>query len=83
MQPVLALHLEETLIGNQVSSPTSVKGVLFRKINGSVEVLLLRNDRNEWELPGGRAEANETPEACTQQSWTKHVGFSRRGDMRH
>ena len=49
---------------NQVPLPTSVKGVLFRIVDGTAEVLFLRNDRNEWELPGGRPKADETPEEC-------------------
>jgi 8-oxo-dGTP pyrophosphatase MutT (NUDIX family) len=28
------------------------------------KVVLLRNERREWELPGGRLEAGESPEAC-------------------
>jgi mutator protein MutT len=38
----------------------SVKGVL--EVAG--RVLLVRNDRDEWELPGGRLEAGETPAEC-------------------
>jgi ADP-ribose pyrophosphatase YjhB (NUDIX family) len=41
-----------------MSYPISVKGVLL--IGG--KVLLVRNDRAEWELPGGRLEPGETPE---------------------
>jgi mutator protein MutT len=39
-----------------VSHPISIKGVLLvdRK------VVLVRNDRNEWELPGGRMDPGET-----------------------
>jgi ADP-ribose pyrophosphatase YjhB (NUDIX family) len=40
--------------------PISVKGVVVR----AGRVLLLKNEREEWELPGGRLEAGETPEQC-------------------
>ncbi len=40
--------------------PISVKGIVFV---GS-RVLLLRNERNQWELPGGKLEPRETPEDC-------------------
>ena len=40
--------------------PVSVKGVIVRK--GAV--LLLENRREEWELPGGKLELQESPEAC-------------------
>ncbi|MGH3624557.1 MAG: NUDIX hydrolase [Sciscionella sp.] len=42
------------------SFSVSVKGVVVRE----GRVLLLRNDRAEWELPGGRIELGETPEEC-------------------
>jgi len=38
-----------------MNHPTSVKGVLL--LNG--RVLLVKNSRNEWELPGGRSEGGE------------------------
>jgi 8-oxo-dGTP pyrophosphatase MutT (NUDIX family) len=44
--------------------PVSVKGVVFV----DRRVLLLRNERDEWELPGGRPEAGETwPEALARE----------------
>ena len=38
--------------------PVSVKGVVIR--DGSV--ILVRNGRDEWELPGGKLEVSESPE---------------------
>jgi mutator protein MutT len=40
--------------------PVSVKGVVFI----GDRVVLLKNEREEWELPGGRLEAGESPPAC-------------------
>lgn len=40
--------------------PVSVKAVVV--VDG--RVLLLRNDRDEWDLPGGRPDAGETYEAA-------------------
>jgi 8-oxo-dGTP pyrophosphatase MutT (NUDIX family) len=37
---------------------TSIKGVLL--VEGGV--VLVKNPRNEWELPGGRIEPGELPE---------------------
>jgi 8-oxo-dGTP pyrophosphatase MutT (NUDIX family) len=42
------------------SFPISIKGVVVRE----GKVLLLKNERDEWELPGGRIEVGETPERC-------------------
>ena len=40
--------------------PVSVKGVVIR----GDKVVLLRNERDEWELPGGKLELSESPEEC-------------------
>jgi len=40
--------------------PVSVKGVI---ISDDVTVLL-KNERDEWELPGGKLELGECPEEC-------------------
>jgi mutator protein MutT len=41
--------------------PISVKGVV--RVNG--KIVLLKNEREEWELPGGKIEPGENPEQCT------------------
>ncbi len=40
--------------------PVSVKGVVIR--DGAV--VLVRNERHEWELPGGKLELAEAPDQC-------------------
>ena len=40
--------------------PVSVKGVVIR----GGKVILVRNERDEWELPGGKLELTESPKQC-------------------
>jgi 8-oxo-dGTP pyrophosphatase MutT (NUDIX family) len=40
--------------------PVSVKGVVFR----DDRAILLRNERDEWELPGGKLDPDESPTDC-------------------
>jgi mutator protein MutT len=56
----------------QAPYPVSIKGVLVR----DGRVLLVRNEREEWELPGGRIEPGETPEQCVAREITEETGLS-------
>ncbi|MEU0533430.1 NUDIX hydrolase [Amycolatopsis tolypomycina] len=49
-----------------------MKGVLVR----GGRVLLVHNDRDEWELPGGRLEPGETPEETVAREITEETGLS-------
>jgi 8-oxo-dGTP pyrophosphatase MutT (NUDIX family) len=49
--------------------PVSVKGVVIR----SDRVVLLKNERREWELPGGKLEPPESPEACVAREISEEL----------
>jgi 8-oxo-dGTP pyrophosphatase MutT (NUDIX family) len=49
----------------------SVKGVVVR----GGRVLLVHNERDEWELPGGRLELEETPPQCVAREITEETGW--------
>ncbi|MCP2336324.1 NUDIX hydrolase [Actinomadura rupiterrae] len=52
--------------------PVSAKGVAA--VDG--RVLLLKNERDEWELPGGRLEASDaTPEAAVEREIEEESGW--------
>jgi 8-oxo-dGTP pyrophosphatase MutT (NUDIX family) len=51
--------------------PVSVKGVLIR----AGRVLLVHNERAEWELPGGRIESGESPEQCVAREIAEETGL--------
>jgi 8-oxo-dGTP pyrophosphatase MutT (NUDIX family) len=53
--------------------PVSIKGVLF---DPSGSVVLVLNDRDEWELPGGRLEVGETPEECVVREFAEELGVA-------
>lgn len=52
--------------------PVSIKGVLIR----DDRVLLVHNERDEWELPGGRIEPGETPEQCVAREIAEESGLA-------
>jgi mutator protein MutT len=52
--------------------PVSIKGVVIR----DGRVLLLRNERNEWELPGGKLELGEDPANCVVREIAEEVGWT-------
>ncbi len=51
--------------------PVSIKAVLT--INE--QFVLLKNERQEWELPGGRIEIGESPEACVTREIEEELGI--------
>ncbi len=54
--------------------PVSVKGVV--SIDG--RFCLLKNERQEWELPGGRLEAGEDPQAACVREIAEELGLDAR-----
>jgi 8-oxo-dGTP pyrophosphatase MutT (NUDIX family) len=52
--------------------PVSVKGVV---LDPADRVLLLKNERDEWELPGGRIEIGESPEECVAREVREETGW--------
>src|SRR6266540_3419005 len=51
--------------------PVSCKGVVV--VDG--RVLLARNERDEWELPGGKLEVGEQPEDCVAREISEESGW--------
>jgi 8-oxo-dGTP pyrophosphatase MutT (NUDIX family) len=52
--------LPEPTDNNAYRFPVSIKGVIIR----NAQVILLKNERAEWELPGGKLDPGESPEVC-------------------
>jgi 8-oxo-dGTP pyrophosphatase MutT (NUDIX family) len=51
--------------------PVSIKGVVVQR----GRALLLHNERDEWELPGGKLGTGETPEGCLAREIEEEVGW--------
>ena len=51
--------------------PVSVKGI----VAFGDEFLLLLNERDEWELPGGKIDPGESPETCLAREIREELGI--------
>jgi 8-oxo-dGTP pyrophosphatase MutT (NUDIX family) len=60
-----------------VSRPVSIKGVCA---SPDGRVLLCHNHRGDWELPGGRPEADETDQECLIRELWEETGLAVRVD---
>jgi len=52
--------------------PVSIKGIVIIED----KVVLLKNVRDEWELPGGKLDPDETPELCMQREVQEELGIA-------
>lgn len=51
--------------------PVSVKGIVF----DDRKVWLRKNERNEWELPGGKIDPGEQPQETVVREMSEELGF--------
>jgi len=56
--------------------PVSVKAVILRGEN----IVLLKNERDEWELPGGKLELGEDPIECVTREVDEELGLRVRAE---
>lgn len=58
--------------------PVSIKGIFCIP---SGEIVLLMNEREEWELPGGRIEMDETPQQCVEREIREELSIEVKADQ--
>lgn len=60
----------------QVKRARSAGGVVFRRVDATVEILLLKHEGGKWMLPKGTIESGETPEEVARREIKEETGLS-------
>jgi len=60
----------------EVEVQTSSGGVVFRRADGAPRILLIRDPYENWGLPKGHIEAEETPEQAALREIAEETGLS-------
>ena len=58
-------------MSNPYNIPISVKGIVFEE----EKIWLRKNERSEWELPGGKLDQSEQPEETVMRELKEELGF--------
>jgi len=73
---------ENQRIDKETGLPGSCIGIPFRVgRNGSLEILLITNSKDEWRFPGGTWEKDESKEQCVVRECLEEAGL--RGEVFH
>lgn len=59
-----------------VKRASSAGGVVFRRADGGVQILVLQHEAGKWMLPKGTIETGETPEAVAKREVAEETGLT-------
>ena len=59
-----------------VKQARSAGGVVFRRADGGVQILVLQHEAGKWMLPKGTIETGETPEAVAKREVAEETGLT-------
>ena len=65
------MHGDQAFRREEAVTTVTIKGVLL--VDGGV--VLVKNPRDEWELPGGRADPGETPESALAREFDEELSL--------
>lgn len=69
-------HMDQRRGRRAIKSARSAGGVVFCRVDGAIEILLLKHDSGKWMLPKGTIETGESPEEVARREVREETGLS-------